>query len=60
MIRPFKITRKHLNKYKELSSYDLGLYAIKVRKEQPLLVYETLHVASKAYEYFEKMLKNGQ
>jgi hypothetical protein len=57
MIRPFKITKKHLNKYEELSTCDLGLYAIQVRTSQPLMVYETVHIAKKAYEYFEKMLK---
>ncbi len=58
MLKPFKITRRHLVKYEELSTCDLGMYAIKVRPEQPLLVYETIHIAIKAYEYFEKM-KNG-
>ena len=57
MIKPFKITRKHLNKYKELSNYDVGLYAIQVRNDQPLMVYETKHIAKKAFEYFEKMFK---
>ena len=57
MIKPFKITRKHLNKYEELSTYDLGMYAIQVRSEQPLMVYETMHIAKKAYEYFEKIIK---
>tara|TARA_R100001594_G_scaffold138720_1_gene182524 strand:+ start:397 stop:579 length:183 start_codon:yes stop_codon:yes gene_type:complete len=60
MIKPFKITRKHLSKYEELSVYDLGLYAIRVRPEQPLMVYETIQVASKAYDYFEKMLKKDK
>ena len=60
MIRPFKIMRKHLSEYEELSTCDLGLYAIQVKTEQPLLVYETIHVASKAYEYFEKILEKGQ
>tara|TARA_R100000808_G_C2121391_1_gene132620 strand:- start:897 stop:1094 length:198 start_codon:yes stop_codon:yes gene_type:complete len=60
MIKPFKITRKHLNKYEELSTYDLGMYAIQVRVEQPLLVYETLQIAKKAYKYFEKMIETGQ
>jgi hypothetical protein len=56
MIRPFKITKKHLNEYKELSSYDLGMYAIRVKDDQPLLVYETKLIATKAYKYFEKMI----
>tara|TARA_Y100000593_G_C4286606_1_gene325845 strand:+ start:1023 stop:1208 length:186 start_codon:yes stop_codon:yes gene_type:complete len=60
MIKPFKITKKHLDKYNELSKYDLGLYAIKVRDEQPLLVYETKHVAQKAYEYFKKNFKTDK
>ena len=60
MLKPFKITRKHLNKYKELSAYDLGMYAIQVRPEQPLLVYETVHIASKAYEYFVKNFKTDK
>ena len=60
MIKPFKITRKHLNKYEELSKYDLGMYAIQVRVEQPLLVYETLQIAKKAYKYFENMIETGQ
>ena len=55
MLRPFMITKTHLNKFQELSTHDLGLYAIQVRPEQPLLVYENLHVASKAYEYFDKL-----
>ena len=57
MLKPFKITKKHLDKYEELSKYDLGMYAIKVRKKQPLMVYETIHIARKAYEYFEELLK---
>ena len=55
MLRPFKITKKHLSEFEELSTYDVGMYAIKVRPEQPLLVYETKQIASKAYEYFSKM-----
>jgi hypothetical protein len=57
MIKPFKITNKHLNQYGELSKYDVGLYAIKIKKEQPLMIYETENVAQKAFEYFENMLK---
>lgn len=57
MIKPFKITKRHINKYEELSTYDLGMYAIQVRSEQPLMVYETMHIAKKAYEYFEKMIQ---
>ena len=57
MLRPFKITRKHLGEYSELSDYDLGLYAIRVKDDQPLLIYETKLIATKAYKYFEKMTK---
>ena len=57
MIRPFKITNTHLNQYNELSKYDVGLYAIKVRDEQPLMLYETKHIAQKAFEYFERIMK---
>ena len=57
MLNPFKFTRKHLTEYDELPSQDIGLYAIKVRDEQPLLVYETEHIARKAFEYFAKIVK---
>jgi len=57
MIRPFKITKKHLGKYEELSNYDLGMYAIQVRPEQPLMVYETIQIAVKAYSYFQNIIK---
>ena len=60
MLKPFKITKQHLKKYEELSKYDIGLYAIKVRDEQPLMVYETKHIAKKAYEYFEKNFKTDK
>ena len=60
MIRPFKITNRHLNKYDELSKSDVGLYAIQVRENQPLMVYETIQIATKAYDYFSKMFKTGQ
>lgn len=60
MLKPFKITRKHLNKYEELSSYDLGMYAIQVSDDQPLMVYETIHIARKAYDYFEKTFKTDK
>tara|TARA_B100000085_G_C18341513_1_gene430503 strand:- start:128 stop:304 length:177 start_codon:yes stop_codon:yes gene_type:complete len=55
MLKPFKITKQHLNEYEELSSYDLGMYAIRAKEDQPLLVYETKQIANKAYKYFEKM-----
>jgi hypothetical protein len=57
MLRPFKITKRHLREYSELSDYDLGLYAIRVKDDQPLLVYESKLIATKAYKYFEKMTK---
>ena len=61
MIKPFKVTRKHLSKYKELSTYDHGMYAIQVRPGQPLMVYETIQIASKAYKYFQNMItKTGE
>lgn len=55
MTKPFKIKKQHLTEYEELSSYDLGMYAIKVRPDQPLMVYETKHIADRAYEYFSKL-----
>ena len=57
MLKPFKITKKHLDEYPELEKADVGLYAIKIRKEQPLMLYETKHIAQKAYEYFRKNFK---
>lgn len=60
MIRPFKITNRHLNKYDELSKSDIGMYAIQVREGQPLMVYETVQIAMKAYEYFDKMFKKDK
>lgn len=60
MIRPFKITTRHLKKYSELSKGDLGMYAIQIRKGQPLMVYETIQIAMKAYEYFDKMFKKDK
>jgi hypothetical protein len=60
MIRPFKITKKHLGKYEELSNCDLGMYAIQVRPEQPLLVYESIQIATKAYNYFQNINKKDK
>ena len=57
MLKPFKITNKHLSEYPELEKADVGLYAIKVRTEQPLMLYETKQIAQKAYEYFRKNFK---
>ena len=57
MLKPFKITNQHISEYPELEGGDIGLYAIKVRKEQPLMIYETKQIAQKAYEYFRKNFK---
>ena len=57
MLKPFKITKKHLNEFSELEREDVGMYAIKVRDEQPLMLYETKQIAQKAYEYFKKHFK---
>lgn len=57
MLKPFKITKNHLNEYPELERGDVGLYAIKIRNEQPLMLYETKQIAQKAYEYFRKNFK---
>ena len=54
MLKPFKITNNHLSEYPELEKTDVGLYAIKIRTEQPLMLYETKQIAQKAYEYFRK------
>ena len=53
MLKPFKIKKEHLNEYPELERDDVGLYAIRVKDEQPLMIYETKQVAQKAYEYFK-------
>jgi hypothetical protein len=53
MLKPFKIKKEHLSEYPELERDDVGLYAIRVKDEQPLMIYETKHVAEKAYEYFK-------
>ena len=57
MLRPFKITKKHLKDFPELDSGDVGLYAIRVKEGQELMLYENKHIASKAYEYFSKNFK---
>ena len=57
MLKPFKVTKNHLSEYPELECGDVGLYAIKVRQEQPLMLYETKQIAQKAYEYFRKNFK---
>ena len=53
MLKPFKIKKEHLGEFPELEHDDIGLYAIKIRKNQPLMLYETKHIAQKAYEYFK-------
>ena len=53
MLKPFKIKREHLDEFPELERGDVGLYAIRVRDKQPLMLYETKHIAQKAYEYFK-------
>ena len=57
MLRPFKIKKQHLNKFPELEESDIGLYAIRVKEGQELMLYETKHIADKAYEYFSKNFK---
>ena len=57
MLKPFKITKKHLDEFPELEREDVGMYAIKVRDEQSLMLYETKQIAQKAYEYFKKHFK---
>ena len=57
MLRPFKIKKQHLNKFPELEECDIGLYAIRVKEDQELMLYETKHIADKAYEYFSKNFK---
>ena len=49
MLKPFKITKKHIAEFSELDKSDVGLYAIKVRQEQPLMLYETKQIAQKAW-----------
>jgi hypothetical protein len=53
MLKPFKINKQHLEEYPELEGDDVGMYAIRVKDEQPLMIYETKHVAQRAYEYFK-------
>ena len=53
MIKPFKIKNKHLEEFPELHTSDVGLYAIRVKEDQELMLYETKSVADKAYEYFK-------
>ena len=57
MLKPFKIKTKHLQEYPELDKSDVGLYAIRVKEGQELMVYENKSIADKAYEYFSKNFK---
>tara|TARA_Y100000114_G_scaffold150565_1_gene166225 strand:+ start:542 stop:715 length:174 start_codon:yes stop_codon:yes gene_type:complete len=57
MIKPFKITKAHLKDFPELHSSDIGLFAIRIKEDQDLMVYETKSIANKAYEYFSKNFK---
>ena len=52
MIKPFKIKKPHLKQYPELEEEDIGLYAIRIKEGQALMVYETKQIAQRAYEYF--------
>jgi len=60
MLRPFKIKTSHLRDYPELAASDVGLYAIRVKEDQELMIYENKFIANKAYNYFEKMLKSDK
>ncbi len=53
MIKPFKIKTKHLKEFPELHSDDVGLYAIRIKEGQELMLYESRGFADKAYEYFK-------
>jgi hypothetical protein len=57
MIKPFKIKAKHLKEFPELHSDDVGLYAIRIKEDQELMLYESKSFADKAYEYFNKNFK---
>tara|TARA_Y100000114_G_C11690204_1_gene293174 strand:- start:273 stop:458 length:186 start_codon:yes stop_codon:yes gene_type:complete len=57
MLKPFKITKRHLKEFEELDTSDIGLFAIRVSEEQDLMIYESMHIANKAYEYFSKNFK---
>ena len=60
MLKPFKITKSHLQDFPELDRQDVGLYAIRVSDDQDLMLYETKHIATKAYEYFCKNFKTDK
>jgi|TARA_A100001015_G_C14552919_1_gene542269 hypothetical protein len=57
MLKPFKVTKKHLVEYPYLDGGDVGMYAIRIKEEQELMLYETKQIASKAFEYFQKNFK---
>jgi hypothetical protein len=57
MLKPFKVTKKHLAEYPYLDREDIGMYAIRIKEEQELMLYETKQIASKAFEYFQKNFK---
>lgn len=57
MLKPFKIKAEHLKEYSELEPDDIGLYALRVKDGQELMIYENKSVAQKAYEYFKKNFK---
>ena len=57
MLKPFKITKRHLKEFDELDSSDVGLFAIRVNEDQGLMIYETKQIATKAFEYFSKNFK---
>lgn len=54
MLKPFKIKKEHLSKYPELEASDVGMFAIRTKDDRDLMLYETKHIAQKAYEYFSK------
>ncbi len=57
MLKPFKVKKEHLEQFSELTHDDVGLYAIRIRENQDLMLYETKHIANKAYNYFKKNFK---
>jgi len=59
-IKPFKIKKKHLEQYSELHKSDVGMYAIQISEDLGLMIYETEHVAAKAFEYFQKNFKSDK
>ena len=57
MIKPFRIKTKHLKEFPELHADDVGMYAIRAKEDQDLMIYENKRVAQKAFEYFSKYFK---